>query len=933
MRKWKKAVAAGLLSLALAGGGLTAGIGLFSTGITARAAETAVLDKSTHTLTLSGNVVKSEVQAFAQNKDVETIKCEEGTVLPADCRRLFAGSYARYINLTNADASKVTTMKEMFGPGPHDDYDDAVTDYFFDGELNYCKNLESVNMNGLDTSNVTDMSGMFLGCKDLEHVDLTGLNTEKVTDMGLMFAECGMLEELNLSSFRTSNVRNMGGMFYNCGFLRSLDLSQFDTSKLVGMTEYLQNPGYVSDPYGLVLGMFRGCQTLEELDLRSFDTSNVYSMRFAFSGCKNLKTIYVSDKWTTENVMDSWGTYDEEKDPNQYWSWYCNWEDMKTPENLCQSDLLFYGSEKLVGGNGTAYDKTFYNNTTNDNLVLDIPYACIDGRNGKPGYFTFIGNDIGRASLSADGTLYLDGYVTKGQIQAYGREGNGVRRIVANEGCVLPPDCSELFYKHTYVAHEWITDPSDEDWASFFGDATEIDLSKADASKVTDMSYMFAADLDMPLGGPITHWENIILGDFDTCNVTNMKCMFMQSSDMVLEENQMTELDVSSFDTSKVTDMSRMFYACCGLTTLDLSSFDTSNVKDMTEMFGSCYKLETIFVSGLWNTDAVTVSKNMFWTAYKLVGGNGTIYDKSHLNAEYARIDGLNGKPGYLTLKDNYAGGVSLSLDGTIHVNFYVLMTDKVKKAVLSGPYHTDEITDFRTAQTGQFAGYTKLSYAVNATQRNSKITLKLYDKDGKQLDIYNSAHVKAENKTIGCSAADYFKNYTGEARPNDTETITRERNELVTWLEKYMKAAENYFLGTAHKILDDDFYFPWFDTYNVTNGAYKLGLTLNSGTDLLIYTDADSVVHEKYGGNVNLEKITDKNGLSCFVMPNIPASQTVSSQAVIINGETYYVCPRDYCAYVLSHCEEDDPLAVLAEAFYMYSKSAEHYVFDCTDD
>ena len=185
----------------------------------------------------------------------------------------------------------------------------------------------------------------------------------------------------------------------------------------------------------------------------------------------------------------------------------------------------------------------------------------------------------------------------------------------------------------------------------------------------------------------------------------------------------------------------------------------------------------------------------------------------------------------------------------------------------------------------------------------------------------------------IVCSAADYFKNYTGEARPNDTATITKERNELVTWLEKYMKAAENYFLGTAHKILDDDFYFPWFDTYNVTNGAYKLGLTLDSGTDLLIYTDADSVVHRKYGGNVNLEKITDKNGLSCFVMPNIPASQTVSSQAVIINGETYYVCPRDYCAYAINQCEEDDPLAVLAKAFYMYSKSAEHYVFDCTDD
>jgi surface protein len=41
-----------------------------------------------------------------------------------------------------------------------------------------------------------------------------------------------------------------------------------------------------------------------------------------------------------------------------------------------------------------------------------------------------------------------------------------------------------------------------------------------------------------------------------------------------------TSIDVTNFDTSKVTDMDYMFYDCESLTTLDVSNFDTSNVTD-----------------------------------------------------------------------------------------------------------------------------------------------------------------------------------------------------------------------------------------------------------------------------------------------------------------------------------------------------------------
>ncbi|MBR7037121.1 BspA family leucine-rich repeat surface protein [bacterium] len=44
-------------------------------------------------------------------------------------------------------------------------------------------------------------------------------------------------------------------------------------------------------------------------------------------------------------------------------------------------------------------------------------------------------------------------------------------------------------------------------------------------------------------------------------------------------------LDVSNFDTSKVTNMRGVFRNCIYLTSVDVSNWDTSNVTDMSMMF------------------------------------------------------------------------------------------------------------------------------------------------------------------------------------------------------------------------------------------------------------------------------------------------------------------------------------------------------------
>ena len=75
----------------------------------------------------------------------------------------------------------------------------------------------------------------FYGCESLRSIDLSGLDTSNVTDMSDMFRGCSSLASLDLSSFDTSNVQGMSGMFSGCSSLTSLDLSNFNTSKVNNM--------------------------------------------------------------------------------------------------------------------------------------------------------------------------------------------------------------------------------------------------------------------------------------------------------------------------------------------------------------------------------------------------------------------------------------------------------------------------------------------------------------------------------------------------------------------------------------------------------------------------------------------------------------------------------------------------------------------------
>jgi surface protein len=96
--------------------------------------------------------------------------------------------------------------------------------------------------------------------------------------------------------------------------------------------------------------------------------------------------------------------------------------------------------------------------------------------------------------------------------------------------------------------------------------------------------------------------------------------------------------------------MGRMFESCSQLTSLDLSGFNTSKVTSMNWMFFSCFRLKTIYVGDGWSTAAVTYSDDMFYYCSALVGGQGTTWNESNpKDKTYAHIDGGPSNPGYFT--------------------------------------------------------------------------------------------------------------------------------------------------------------------------------------------------------------------------------------------------------------------------------------------
>ena len=164
----------------------------------------------------------------------------------------------------------LTTMKSLF----HENY-----------------HITKLNLPKFISPALTNTSFMFFKiAKEITELDLNGLDTQNVEDMSEMFEglkfDRGSLGGSFAPKFKTTSLKNMYGMFYNMN-VDHLDLTALDVSNVTNMECTL------SDAYFITV------------DLTGWNTSNVENMKYLFYDSWYLTTIYASDSFVTTKVTQS----------------------------------------------------------------------------------------------------------------------------------------------------------------------------------------------------------------------------------------------------------------------------------------------------------------------------------------------------------------------------------------------------------------------------------------------------------------------------------------------------------------------------------------------------------------------------------------------------------------------------------------------------
>ena len=435
-------------------------------------------------------------------------------------------------NMRYLNTAKVTDMNHMFM---------------------YCYALKQIDLTNFNTANVVNMNSMFLGSTGLEQLNLTMFSTEKVTDMSNMFSFCEGLRSVDLSSFNTSAVTTMEAMFNQCVALETLDVRNFDTHNVTNMSWMFNQLKTVSnldlthfntENVTNMYVMFSECNSMSVIDLSSFNTLKVENMNSMFHTNPLLKTIFVGDGWTTENVVDSEG--------------------------------MFVDCPNIVGGKGTAFDADH----------IDKAYAHIDGGASNPGYLT----DKNAPAEPEHYAVLADNDI-----------------VINPEGAALPGKTLTFFYDTKKAERSGMSVgpfdlPQNREWESLLQNITTVqfDESMANDTTVTSTAYWFygCQNLEYVYGTENLKTQNVTdmkymfydcnvlqevnLSGFNTANVTDMTGMFYKC-------HSLQTIDLTNFNTSKVTNMSWMFYNCSAVTKIYAGSYwTTTAVRESEDMFVNC---------------------------------------------------------------------------------------------------------------------------------------------------------------------------------------------------------------------------------------------------------------------------------------------------------------------------------------------------------
>lgn len=252
-----------------------------------------------------------------------------------DTSNMFLGTFSlQTLNLTGFNTSNVTNMYGMFATSA----------------------VPNLNLSSFDTSKVTNMNSMFRGMQHLNTLNVSNFNTSNVTDFGEMFRGIVVADRtLNVLNFNTSNAVAMPMMFDGTNLIGNLNLSSFNTNKVVDMAN-----------------MFSNSVFLNSVNVSSFNTSAVVNMQGMFYRTLGMPVINIAN-FNTANVQNMQDMFRETGAVTIKASALFN------TNSVIDSSRMFMDAVHLVGGSGTSYNASF---------PQDKTYARQDVV-GLPGYFTF----------------------------------------------------------------------------------------------------------------------------------------------------------------------------------------------------------------------------------------------------------------------------------------------------------------------------------------------------------------------------------------------------------------------------------------------------------------------------------------------------------------------------------------------------------------
>ena len=562
-----------------------------------------------------------------------------------DMSHMFHGThYISSLDLRNWDVSNVTDMSYMFTgdefyfwnmsvqtdmnskPSTLDKIEQNNNADFMVAEMyEHCSNIQEINFEGWNTSNVTDMSYMFENVCFMTNLDLSDFDTENVTDMSYMFHGMDNILDLNISSFDTSSVTNMSGMFYltsthylnSSSELENLDLSSFNTENVTDMSR-----------------MFYGATSLKNFNVSHFNTNNVTNMSYMFYMVYGATNLDLS-AWNVSNVTNM--SYMFGKMTRLTGVNFTGWN----TSSVTSMEGMFLGTNSLTTIDVGEFETNSLTNISKMFSSTGLRTVILDGFDTKN-----VTNMSGLFMNTSITSIDFDNLNTTsaGGMSSMFESASISRFNLKNLNTSNVKGMSRMFYKATGLStldvSLWDTSQvTDMSYMFYEASTTTLDLTGLDTQNVTNMKYMFAyADID-----------NLKISTFNTANVKFMDHMFYL--------NESSSLDLSNFNTQSVTDMSYMFYktkylstinllnfntqnvtnmsymfAYTGLTSLNLSNFNTQNVTDMSNMFDEATQLTTINLSN-FNTSNVTNMRYMFADTTNL-----TSLDLRHFNTSNVKI-------------------------------------------------------------------------------------------------------------------------------------------------------------------------------------------------------------------------------------------------------------------------------------------------------